>query len=129
MLNHSLRSLVHMRFNYENLTVVQEIRSLIRLVYELTKILPYDERRNLKSQLQRSATSVLLNIAEGSSRQSRKEFARFINISIGSLVEVDAILNIMEDVKYLSPDARSQIDPLIQSIYFKLVALRKSQTH
>ena len=80
-----------MTFNYEKLDVTRNIQKLIVSIYEITSTFPSEERFGLVSQIRRASVSVLLNIAEGSSRRSRAEFSRFISIAIGSLVEVDAL--------------------------------------
>ena len=69
--------------------------------------------------------SVLLNIAEGSSRQTKKDFKRFVRISIGSLVEVDAALKIAIDLEYITNGDYLEIEPLIREVYFKLIGLSK----
>ncbi len=51
-----------------------------------------------KDQIRRAALSIVLNIAEGSSKKSDKEFARFLEISIGSVNEVVACLDIMNKI-------------------------------
>jgi len=55
----------------------------------------------LKDQLCRSLTSIVLNIAEGSSRSSSKDFKRFLEISLGSLNEVVACLDLIKDKKFV----------------------------
>src|SRR5205814_10306044 len=58
------------------------------LVYHLTTRFPNEERFGLTNQMRRAAVSVSSNIAEGSSRISRADFARFVEIATGSLFEV-----------------------------------------
>jgi four helix bundle protein len=62
--------------------------NLPTLVYDLTKSFPDHERFGLTNQMRRAAVSVSSNVAEGSSRSSRTDFARFIEIAAGSLFEV-----------------------------------------
>ena len=73
-------------FNFEKLEVWQKAIDFGDLIYFETRRFPSDER--LTNQLRRAATSVSSNIAEGSSRSSKNEFARFIEIAAGSLFEV-----------------------------------------
>ena len=75
-------------FNFEKLEVWQKASDFGDLVYLETRRFPSDERFELTNQLRRAATSVSSNIAEGSSRSSKNEFARFIEIAAGSLFEV-----------------------------------------
>ncbi|MCX6741217.1 MAG: four helix bundle protein [Candidatus Parcubacteria bacterium] len=56
----------------------------------------------LKDQIRRAALSVILNIAEGSAKKSDKDFAKFLQISLGSINEVFACLDIMNESKLIS---------------------------
>jgi four helix bundle protein len=75
-------------FNFEKLDVWQEAIQFADLVYELTGDFPGEERFGLTSQMRRAAVSISSNLAEGSSRISRTDFARFVEIATGSLFEV-----------------------------------------
>ena len=75
-------------FNFEKLAVWQRALELADLVYALTRSFPDTERFGLTTQMRRAAVSVPSNIAEGSSRGSRTDFARFIEIATGSLFEL-----------------------------------------
>ena len=75
-------------FNFEKLEVWQKAIDFGDLIYLETRRFPSDERFGLTNQLRRAATSVSSNIAEGSSRSSENEFARFTEIAAGSLFEV-----------------------------------------
>ena len=70
-------------------------------VYELTKVLPAGERFGLTAQLRRAVVSVSANIAEGSRRQSSRDYGRFLNIAQGSLAEVECLLLVCRDLHYL----------------------------
>ena len=74
-------------FKFEKLHVWKEAIDYADLIYQVTRGFPNDERFGLTSQLRRSAVSVSSNIAEGSSRSSDTDLARFIEISYGSLLE------------------------------------------
>jgi len=90
-----------MEFSYRNLHVWKKSLGLIKNVYKLSERLPKSEDYNLKQQLKRAVVSVALNIAEGKSRKTTKEFSQFLNISAGSLHEVDAVLVICLELGYL----------------------------
>ena len=75
-------------FNFEKLEVWQKAIDFGDLIYLETRRFPSDGRFGLTNQLRRAATSVSSNIAEGSSRSSKNEFARFTEIAAGSLFEV-----------------------------------------
>jgi four helix bundle protein len=70
-------------------------------VYRLTKTFPLEERYGLTSQLRRSTLSVPTNIAEGSKRLTRAEYARFLNIAEGPLAETESLLMVSQDLGYL----------------------------
>src|SRR4029453_992539 len=75
-------------FNFEKLDAWQEAIQFADLVYELTGDFPTGERFGLPNQMRRAAVSISSNLAEGSSRVSRIDFARFVEIATGSLFEV-----------------------------------------
>jgi four helix bundle protein len=75
-------------FNFEKLDTWKEAIGFADLVYSLTRGFPDAERFGLTNQMRRSAVSISSNIAEGSSRSSRADFARFVEIATGSLFEV-----------------------------------------
>jgi four helix bundle protein len=75
-------------FNFEKLDVWQEAIQFADLIYELTRSFPHDERFGLTNQMRRAAVSISSNLAEGSSRGSRSDFSRFVEIATGSLFEI-----------------------------------------
>ena len=75
-------------FPFEKLDVWQRAIEFADLVYGMTRAFPDDERFGLTSQMRRAAISISSNIAEGSSRFSHDDFARFIEIATGFLFEV-----------------------------------------
>ena len=87
--------------SYRDLQVWQRAIALTKLVYAASEHLPASERYGMTQQLRRAVISVALNIAEGKQRSTRKDFARFIEISIGSLNEVEAVLLICIELQML----------------------------
>jgi four helix bundle protein len=75
-------------FNFEKLDVRHRALDFADLIYTDTRRFPPEERFGLTNQMRRAAVSISSNIAEGSSRSSKTDFARFIAISSGSLFEV-----------------------------------------
>jgi four helix bundle protein len=75
-------------FGFERLDVWAKAIDFADTVYSVTRDFPSDERFGLTNQMRRAAVSISSNIAEGSSRNSPKDFARFIEIATGSLFEV-----------------------------------------
>jgi four helix bundle protein len=99
---------------------------LAREIYRVSAAFPESERFGLASQVRRSAVSVASNIAEGAGRGSRPEYARYLRIARGSLMEVDTQLWIAKDLGFL--DDRSQLTSLVQRIAAMLNALISSKT-
>jgi four helix bundle protein len=89
---------------FTELDVWKRSHALALVIYKLTTSLPSDERFGLTSQLRRAAVSVAANIAEGSKRRGKNEYARFLNIAEGSLAEVECLLFLSRDLKYLSAE-------------------------
>lgn len=93
-------------FGFEKLTVWQKALSFSKEIYIVTKGFPADEIFGVTSQIRRAAVSVVLNIAEGSGRKSKKEFKHFLSMSYGSLCETTTLLrlslglNYIDEVKY-----------------------------
>jgi four helix bundle protein len=75
-------------FGFEKLDVWQKAIELTDIVYTSTRNFPSEERYGLVSQMRRSAVSIASNLAEGSGRGSNPDFARFIEISCASLMEL-----------------------------------------
>lgn len=73
-------------------------------VYRISEKFPKSELFILTSQIRRAATSIILNIAEGSNRLSDLDFGRFLNNSLTSLEEVVACFDIALDENYITED-------------------------
>ena len=114
------------QFSFEKLDVWKLARSFSLKIYKLTKSFPYNEKQGLKDQLRRAAVSISSNIAEGSSRFSRKDFARYIQISYGSLMEALSQLYTALDLGYIDDKVFNDCKTKIHEIAKKLSALRKS---
>lgn len=86
---------------------------MVEHIYRLTDKLPSSENYVLISQLRRSAISVPSNIAEGSGRDSTKEYVQFINIAIGSLCEAETQLLIIQRIyRHLDPDCLALLESI-----------------
>ena len=70
-------------------------------IYKITEYFPKAEKFGLASQMQCAAVSIPSNIAEGCARSSAKETARFLNIAIGSIAELETQLIIADKLKYI----------------------------
>ena len=90
--------------SYRDLKVWQSVMDLAKQVYQLTQKFPKHEVYGLCSQLQRAAVSIPSNIAEGSGRNSTKEFLQFLSIALGSLYELETQLILAKDLAYVDPE-------------------------
>jgi four helix bundle protein len=75
-------------FNFEKLETWQKAIAFADMVYELTRRFPAEEKFGLTNQMRRAAVSISSNIAEGTARNSKNDYARFSEIATGSLFEV-----------------------------------------
>lgn len=90
--------------NFKKLDVWMKSMDLASEIYLLTNSFPNVERFGLISQMQRSAVSAPSNIAEGSAKSSNKDFSRFLEMSIGSLFELETQLILATRLKYLESE-------------------------
>ena len=91
-----------MQFYFEKLEVWQNSREFVKEIYSVTKSFPDDEKFGLTSQIRRASLSVSANIAEGMSRKTEKDKARFISISFGSAIEVVNFLILANDLSLIN---------------------------
>ena len=85
---------------HKNLDVWNLAIGLVKDVYKLTKDYPEEELYGLTAQIRRSAISIPSNIAEGAARNSKKEFAQFLYIALGSAAELETQLIIAQELGY-----------------------------
>ncbi len=88
--------------NHQKFDVYQTSKAFILECYKLTKSLPAEEKFKMITQIRRAALSVHLNIAEGASRKSEVERKRDFEVSRGSLIEIDAAIDIANKLGYLA---------------------------
>jgi four helix bundle protein len=86
---------------FKDLQIWKLSRKLCSDIYIVTSIFPDSEKFGLTNQLRRASVSVPSNIAEGCSRTSNKDFSRFLEISIGSIYEIETQLLIAFDLGYI----------------------------
>jgi four helix bundle protein len=118
-------------FNFEKLETWQEAIHFADLVYSLTRTFPNDERFGLTNQMRRAAVSISSNLAEGSSRSSRPDFARFVEIATGSVFEVVSQSVIGKRQGFLSEENYQKLYAAAEKQSKMLSGLRKSllETH
>src|ERR1700694_1077579 len=116
------------KYKFQRLEVYQLALEYLDLLYELAKTFPAQERYNLTSQLQRAGTSIVLNIAEGSTGQSDAEQNRFLGLAMRSYLETVACLDIAQRRAIVSKDRLHPIREFGHRLFTKLQAFRHSLT-
>lgn len=100
------------KLGYENLLAWRVADEFAHEVYDLTFRFPKEELFGLTSQLRRAVLSVPCNIVEGFGRNSKKEFHRFLSISLGSLAETGYLLDFAFKRGYISKEDMAEIAEL-----------------
>lgn len=95
--------------NYADLIVWQKAMDFVEAVYRATRAFPDEEIYGLTRQMCRAVVSIASNIAEGQSRQSPREFRRFLSVAHGSVREIETQILIAERLKYLDSQAKSEL--------------------
>ena len=113
-------------FGFENLEVWQKSIEFSRLIYEFTRSFPAGERFGLTSQMRRASVSISSNIAEGSSRSSKKDFARFVQLAYGSLMETVSQSHIAMQQEFLVEDRMAAIRSSAEELARMLSGLKRS---
>jgi four helix bundle protein len=115
--------------HYKDLQIWQKGMRLTKVIYQLTRGFPTEERYGLASQMRRAAVSIPSNIAEGQARRGTKEFVQFLSVASGSLAELDTQLLLSMDLGYTQrTDATAaateitEIQKMIAAIQRKLAA-------
>ena len=112
-------------FKFEELNVYRESIKFVDLIYETTKQWPSSEKYVLVDQLIRAAISIVLNIAEGTSR-TRKDFQHFLSTARGSVYECVAIVTLAFNRKYITKEKFEIIYEHSSKLARMLTALKKS---
>lgn len=107
-----------MKHNFYNLEIWKRSRALVKTIYEQTRQFPSEERFGLTSQIRRAAVSVPSNIAEGCGRGTDKQFAQFLDISIGSICELETQVYLAYDLSFI--DIKQQ-----EILIVEIMAVRK----
>lgn len=110
--------------SHKDLTVYKTSIDLVVDVYKTSRSFPDTEKFGLTSQIRRAAVSIPSNIAEGAARNSKKDFIRFLYISLGSLAETETQLEIAERLEFIK--ANSEIEEKIIYIRRMILKLIKS---
>jgi len=113
-------------FNFEKLEVWHRAIEFADLVYGITRAFPADERFGLTNQMRRAAVSISSNLAEGTSRASRVDFARVVEIATGSIFECVSQTTISRRQSFVSEAQYQQIYHAAEELGRMLSGLRRS---
>lgn|SRR5690606_304582 len=113
-------------FYFEKLEVWQKSRKLTTEMYRMTASFPAEEKFGMTSQIRRASISIVANIAEGISRPTEKDKARFIALAFGSAMEVISLLVIAHDLEWIDEEVYvrlradlEEISNMLNSLYNK----------
>jgi len=112
--------------DFRNLQVWSKSHQLTLLIYKATSQFPTTEKYGLVSQIKRASVSIPTNIAEGCGRGSDKDFARFLQIAMGSASEVEYLIILSEELKFINAEIYNSLIERIQEIKKMLSSLLKT---
>ena len=111
--------------NYKDLLVWSKAHKLTLEIYKTVANYPKEELYGLISQLKRASSSIPTNIAEGTGRFTKKDFANFLQIALGSSHEVEYLLILSRDLGYINDEIYKTLDKEINEIKAMLISLIK----
>lgn len=102
--------------DFKQLKVWQKSHNLTLQVYKVTKTFPREETYGLVSQIRRSCSSIPANVAEGCGRDGDAEFARFLQIAMGSATELEYHVLLSRDLGLIAPTTFESLNDEITQI-------------
>lgn len=108
--------------DFKKLKVWERSHYLVLQIYQMIKSLPKDEQYGITSQIRRASLSIPTNIAEGCGKYTERDFAKFLNIAYGSASEVQYLLLLIKDLKYLT-------EPIITELENEITEIKKCCSH
>lgn len=115
-------------YYFERMEVWKAARSFTKDIYIATKEFPIEEKYGMTSQIRRASVSIVLNIAEGMSRKTDKDKARFINMAYGSAIEVINCLILSNDFEFLTDEEYKALRLKMEHITNQLNSLYRALT-
>lgn len=101
---------------FKHLEMWKQSRIFCTEIYAATASFPENEKFGLTNQLRRASVSIPSNIAEGSSRNSNKDFSSFLDIAVGSAYEIETQLLISSDLNFISEEKLTVLNQKLESI-------------
>ena len=109
--------------SHKDLIVWQKAITLSLDIYRLTNDFPSREIYGLSSQMRRAAISIPSNIAEGSGRSTRKDYANFLHIAYGSIAELETQMIIAQQLSFFDASAYESTSALLVEVSKMLRAM------
>ena len=109
--------------NYKDLKVWERAHHFTLKVYESTTTFPKEKIYGVTNQLRRAAFSIPANIAEGCGKNTKNDFAHFLNIALGSANESEYFLILSRDLKYLNQEGFDILYNYINEVKAMLIGL------
>lgn len=124
MVRQRVESVLSMR-PFRKLVVWQKAHRLTVELYRVTKTFPREEQYGLTSRVRRCATSIGANIAEGCGRGTARDFARFIQIALGSASELENHLVLAADLGFVNGEVYAQLETTVVDVKRMLTGLAR----
>jgi four helix bundle protein len=115
-----------MAFRFEGLEIFHAAIDFLARVHEKVKKFPFEERFDLTSQARRAANSIVLNIAEGSGRGTKKDFCHFLDMALGSTFETVACFFVARKQSYVSQQDLEEIKRDGESLSKRINAFKQT---
>jgi four helix bundle protein len=113
---------------YRDLDAWRLAMDLVETTYALTKELPNCERYNLISQMQRAATSIPSNIAEGQGRGTVRFGLWFLRVATGSVAELDTQVELVRRLKYVTAERTRELEAQLERVRKMLYGMRREHS-
>ncbi|HWO87674.1 MAG TPA: four helix bundle protein [Gemmatimonadales bacterium] len=110
---------------YRELRAWAKCRELALAVYRTSSAFPPFESHGITAQIRRAAVSAVTNVAEGSAKAGKAEFCRFLDMALGSLAEVDALLDLASSLEYMDSGRAQELFELREEASKLTFALKR----
>lgn len=113
-------------YKFEKLDCWKNAKNIALLVYKRCMNYPNNEQFALTNQTTRAAVSIVANIAEGCSRSSSKDFLHFLDIALGSAFELETLLVLSTENKYITLNKKRELSDLLRITIKQIYGLKRS---
>ncbi len=113
--------------SFEKLNVWQDSIDLVELIYSTVKVFPEDEKFGLTSQMKRCSVSISSNLAEGTSRDTNKDKARFSTMAFSSTMELLCQITLCKRLGFINEDEYLKLREKVMKTSNQINALKKYQ--